>query len=139
MFSKTRAGFLLLLLFLSYRIDAQSSFKQNPEWLYVTQGDDTKVYILSEYVNKDDDKIKIWTKWTYKLPHKYDGKTYSKFFYKELDIWDIKRKAYQRITRVFYNDNEVIDSYTYDNEEWEYIVPESLGDAVIKMITKVFY
>ncbi len=138
MFLKTQAIVLLLILPFFSKINAQSLSKEEPEWLYVTKGEDNKVYILSECVSKQGNEIKVWTKWVYTKPHKYDGKIYTDFYYKHLAIWDTQSNKYKNLYNVYYSGSKVIDSYTFEEEEWKYIIPDTIGESIMQMTAKLF-
>lgn len=134
------AVFLLLLfpLLLHSKINAQNSQKDAPQWIYVTQSDDMKVYIQSEYISKEYRRIKVWTKWIYKQPYKYKGKIHQNFYYNHLAVWDLNDKQYKVIAAVNYAHDKYIDSYTPNLEEWIDVNPESVGESILEMIEKLF-
>ena len=123
-------------------------FGYSQNWTYV--GKDkikNEYYFKSTYVSKEginNDIIKIWTKKIYKtFTDKSKGKsiTYNDAYFIELVLFDCSNNKYKLLSTTAYNSNGVMiydRAFSEYTQDWEYAVPDSVGDKVLSTICNTF-
>lgn len=134
---------LISVLFMGYKGIAQ-------DWLYVSSDKEgSKWYVKSSYVSRDgydgnSGNIKIWTKKELKKRTiKKKGKTLTYTNAKELQLIfaDCSDRKIKFVTTTVYNsEGNVIDSWTLEDyeQEWNDVVPDSMGEAMLDKICGLF-
>jgi hypothetical protein len=132
-----------LLLFVG-----QKSFSQ--DWIFVsTDSEGDKTYVKSKYVKKGDefgneDVIKVWLKRESKVTSIYKkGKEVKVYNAKELILreYNCNTRQTKLIMVTTYNskgslvDTQKIPDY---EQEWQDIVPDSIGEAIIDKVCELF-
>ena len=123
-------------------------FGYSQNWILV--GKDkikNEFYIKSTYVSKqgaNDEIIKIWTKKIYTtFNDNSEGKntTYQNAYFIELALFDCSNNKYKLISTTAYRSNGVViydRTYSESTQDWEYAVPDSVGEAVLKKVCNTF-
>lgn len=137
-----------LIIILSLFFFGQTSYCQ--DWISVgTDSGGNKWYIKSSYVKKEGygdsgDNIRIWTKKELnKKTIKKNGKslTYTNVKELQLIVGDCNERKIKFVTTIVYNSQgKLIDSYTLEEyeQEWQDVVPESMGEAILDKICELF-
>ncbi len=136
-----KALFILLsALFIGHKGLAQ-------DWVYAgSDNEETKYYVKSTYVSKDNYEggIKVWTKKEKKKATvKKNGKTLTYLNAKELQLLviDCGEKKMKIVSTIVYNSQgKVVDSWTLKDyeQEWDDIVPDSMGEAMLDKTCELF-
>lgn len=127
-----------LLFFLSnYSSFSQDIVDSKPDWVVIgSDGQEAKYYVKSEYVKKDEEGIKIWTRTIFKK--QAVGKiVYNNLDYKVLMVINCEEKQLKVISAVYYTSSgELIKSYNIEEylQKWEDAVPGSVGERIINYV-----
>lgn len=131
---------LFVTLFLEYNGFAQ-------DWVYIgSDNDENKYYVKSTYVTKDvyEGSIKLWIKKEMKkVTIKKNGKPINYLNAKELQLFEIdcNEKKIKIVSSIVYNSQgKVVDSWTLRDyeQEWNDIVPDSIGEAISDKTCELF-
>lgn len=134
---------LFLFIVLTSKVSAQ-------DWVYIGQDvKGNKSYCQSKYVSKggnfgNESIYKVWTKKVYKSTFIYkNGKkvAVNNVYTLCLSEYDCSEKREKIISTSTYNTSgNLIDSYKVPEylQEWNEIVPESIGEAIINKICELF-
>ena len=142
---------ILILTFMSLTFSSISQVDKIQNWIKVTiTNDGDTVYINDTFVKKggvygiDDGVIRVWTKMifpVYDLKLNGKSKKYKNAVLKTLGEYDCNNQKTRTITHILYSsDGKVI--YNGDNQEneenWTFVVPESVGETILNSICKLF-
>lgn len=123
-------------------------FGYSQNWIYV--GKDklkNEFYIKSTYVSKqgiNDEIIKIWTKKIYTtFTDNSEGKntTYQNAYFIELVLFDCSNNKYKLISTTAYSSDGIMiydRMHSENTQDWEYAVPDSVGESVLKKVCNTF-
>lgn len=132
---------ILILLFFFATIQ---SYSQN--WIEVTKDKfGNQFFINQRVVSNDGNVTRIWTKKIWKKLTDERGvklKVYYNVVIKELVDFDCYSGAYKLISSTTYDSAEkrVIfnDDIIFYLQEWEYVVPETVGENVLNTVCEKF-
>ena len=106
-----------------------------------------KYFIKSSYVSKrgeygtDENIIKIWTKQTVTQIKLKNGKVYKKAYMVQLTEFDCKNSSTKLYSRTVYSaEGNVImsDSYSSFENDWEVVVPDTVGEIILNKVCELF-
>lgn len=136
-----KLSYFLLFFFITF-------FGYSQNWTLVSKDKlKNEYYFKSNYVSKEglnNEIIRIWTKKVFKtFNHKSNGKniTYKDAYFIELVLFDCSNNKYKLLSTTAYNSNGVMiyDNTFYEfSQDWEYAVPDSVGDKVLSTICQTF-
>lgn len=130
---------ILFLLFIPTQVFSQ-------KWIEVTKDKfGNKFFINEQALSNDGRVIRIWTKKVWKKLTDERGakpKIYYNVVIKELIEFDCSNYAYKLMSSTTYDSTEkrVIfsDEFSIYLQEWEYVVPETVGESVLNSVCERF-
>lgn len=135
---------ILSLLFSSLYVNAQNKFDNDHDYILAGISDSYRYYINVNTIKKDYEGYKVWiVQYLYNNKvkernssyHLYKNKKYLKYSYTLVyNVFDLDNQRYKMVSTINYDYNgKVLNNYSEDLDDWNYIVPGSVYEGVINI------
>ena len=116
------------------------------EWVYVGSGGggDLSVWVDKDSMRRSGSKVKTWSRWTYKKPKLLSESGPARYFQgmQALEVYLCDERSGTHLQVIKYADTDFSDqvearTYPDDAKRYEDVVPDSLGEKLLKFACKV--
>ena len=108
----------------------------NSEWIYASTSVENESYFFrNKYIEKKDNKITIWLRVNLKMSLEVNKKMYFDAYKLLLVVFNCNNNQIKTLQLIYYShEGETLQSTNYTDDEFTYVVPNSVMENVLSQI-----